>query len=172
MRAYAQENTKTVYRQVKTALKKTEILYYRKMAEKMIIENESIEEYTNLIKERINDINGYLSRAIDSETQSALLEQRSCLRAEYRALMYRRRVFMRAWKKLTEEERTLLSELCKREYYEKLGGIYRQEEKLGYSQSTVYRKKQEALRHFAKLLMYYRQDFVRPKGSALKPAKL
>ena len=154
------------------ALKKTEILYYRKIAEKMIIENESIDEYTDLIKERINDINGYLSRTLDANTQSALIEQRSKLRAEYRALMYRRRVFMRAWKKLTEEERALLSELCKREYYEKLGGIYRQEEKLGYSQSTVYRKKQAALRHFAKLLMYYRQDFVRPKGSALKPVSL
>ena len=154
------------------ALKKTEILYYRKMAEKMIIENGRIDEYTDLIKERINDINGYLSRTLDANTQSALIEQRSKLRAEYRALMYRRRVFMRAWKKLTEEERALLSELCKREYYEKLGGIYRQEEKLGYSQSTVYRKKQAALRHFAKLLMYYRQDFVRPKGSALKPVSL
>ena len=142
------------------ALKKTEILYYRKMAEKMIIENGRIDEYTDLIKERINDINGYLSRTLDANTQSALIEQRSKLRAEYRALMYRRRVFMRAWKKLTEEERALLSELCKREYYEKLGGIYRQEEKLGYSQSTVYREKQAALRHFAKLLMYYRQDFV------------
>ena len=151
------------------ALKKTEILYYRKMAEKMI---GRIDEYTDLIKERINDINGYLSRTLDANTQSALIEQRSSLRAEYRALMYRRRVFMRAWKKLTEEERALLSELCKREYYEKLGGIYRQEEKLGYSQSTVYRKKQAALRHFAKLLMYYRQDFVRPKGSALKPVSL
>lgn len=160
MRAYAQESTKTVYRQVKTALKRTEILYYRKIAEKMIIENGRIDEYTDLIKERINDINGYLSRTLDANTQSALIEQRSKLRAEYRALMYRRRVFMRAWKKLTEEERVLLSELCKREYYEKLGGIYRQEEKLGYSQSTVYRKKQAALRHFAKLLMYYRQDFV------------
>lgn len=148
------------------ALKKTEILYYRKMAEKMIIENGRIDEYTDLIKERINDINGYLSRTLDANTQSALIEQRSKLRAEYRALMYRRRVFMRAWKKLTEEERALLSELCKREYYEKLGGIYRQEEKLGYSQSTVYRKKQEALRHFAKLLMYYRQDFVRQKSKS------
>ena len=129
-RAYAQESTKTSLQAGDMALKKTEILYYRKMAEKMIIENGRIDEYTDLIKERINDINGYLSRTLDANTQSALIEQRSKLRAEYRALMYRRRVFMRAWKKLTEEERALLSELCKREYYEKLGGIYRQEESL------------------------------------------
>jgi len=124
-----------------------------KAAEELLKASENNKRVLESVKLMLNALELKLSHEISEDKKTDLLLEKRELNSRIQQLEEEIKVFENAWHSLSDEDRIVLEELYTKCPRDKMAAVYNACDRLGCEQASIYRRKNEALKRFKKLIV-------------------
>lgn len=124
-----------------------------KAAEELLKASENNKRVLDSVKLMLKTLEHRLSHELTEDDKINVLLEKQELTARIQLLEDEIEVFDNAWGSLSNDERIVLEELYTKCPRDKMAAVYNACDRLGCEQASIYRRKNEALKRFKKLIV-------------------
>lgn len=124
-----------------------------KAIEELLKASENNRRVLKSVKLMKNAIEHRLCHELSEDKKTDLILEKQELKKRITLLEYEIEIFDNAWLSLSDDERVILEELYTKCPRDKMAAVYNACDRLGCEQASIYRRKNEALKRFKKLIV-------------------